>query len=198
MHAIFDHVRQTSDVAASPGRAAAIASREEEPMRKRPAGARRYGLAALAATLATCSRRRRRSVQQQDRIGSGRASPVFRSVGAGGGRRQEGFRHRLGRLQSAVRVEAQSADRIDREPDDPRLQRLWHLPRRRGRHQFDGRRACRQQCPVDRARRLRPGSDQGRLLPRDRRVPLRVSRNASADQGDGRQGQNRPSRRPPG
>ena len=51
--------------------------------------------------------------------------------------------------------------------------------------------------PVGGARRLHAGPDRRRLLPRHRRLQLGLSRHQGADQGDGRQGQHRPSRRPP-
>ncbi len=134
---------------------------------------------------------------QQDRPHPRRPASLFRAVGAGGGRRQEGLRHRRGRLQGADRMEAQPADRAAREPCGAGLQRLRHLPGRSGRHQLDRHRAEVGRHPVGGARRLHAGPDRRRLLPRHRRLQLGLSRHQGADQGDGRQGQHRPPRRPP-
>ena len=87
---------------------------------------------------------------------------------------------------------------LRREPCRAGLQGLRHLPRRRGRHQLDRLRAEIGGHPLGGARRLRPGPDRRRLLPRHRRLQLRLSRHQAPDQGDGRQGQHRAPRRAAG
>ena len=103
----------------------------------------------------------------------------------------------VGRIQSADRLEARPADRTARKPGLAGLQRLRHLPRRCGRHQFDRRGAQGPSIPVASrsaaARRIRPtwcfcfATDVYKSAYTDQ----------GADQGDGRQGQHRPPHRPP-
>ena len=64
------------------------------------------------------------------------------------------------------------------------------FPGDRGRHQLDGRGTEGGSIPAGGARRLRGRTRPTcRLLPRHRRLQLRLSRHQGADQGDGRQGQ---------
>src|SRR5580704_9553078 len=71
--------------------------------RRTERGARRF--------IAVAAGRRGARFRQQDRGRAGRPAPLFRAMGAGGGRRQEGFRDCRGRIQSADRLEARAADR---------------------------------------------------------------------------------------
>src|SRR5271167_1631188 len=71
-------------------------------------------------------------VRQQDRGRARRSTPLFRAMGAGGGRREEGFWDRRRRIQSADRLEARAPDRTIGKPGLAGVQGLRHLPRRSG------------------------------------------------------------------
>ena len=57
-----------------------------------------------------------RCVRQQDCVDPGRSAPLFRALGTGRRRRQEGLRHCRRAVQGAGRVEARAADRTAQQP----------------------------------------------------------------------------------